>query len=476
MRLLCSFLFAITLIATAPAAAAEVSRDPLTVFAEGPALWTGIAVSRSGRVFVCYPRWSANLEVSVAELFADGTRRPYPGEAANAWREQDDPRAAFVCVQSVYMDDLERLWILDAGNPMLRGAIPDGPKLVVVDLESDEVERTYVFDREVAPEASYLNDVRIDTASGTAFITDSGLGAIVVLDLATGDARRVLEDHPSTKAEDTRVMIGDAPFPATVHSDGVALDSGGGWLYYQALTGRTLYRVPTAALVDDSLDPVALANAVERFAESGVSDGLLFGPGGVYVSSIEDGSIKRVAPDGSVETLIRDPRIIWPDSFALDRNGRVWFTTSQIHLGGDPPSPYRVLRFAPEELPPDYGMGENPVVFWELASHDAEKSVRFLEEALGWSFFLDEASGIYHVPGNAEEGSCSGGVFTLRKAKLPFVTVYILVDDIDERAKRIEELGGHIVQGPLDISPRARICLFNEPSGVTLALLQIESK
>ena len=290
MRLVWSFLLTVILITVAPSPAAEVSLDPLTVFAEGRDLWTGIAVSQSGRVFVCYPRWSPDLEVSVAELFADGTRLPYPDEALNAWEGQVDPATAFVCVQSVYVDELDRLWILDAGSPMLGGVIPGGSKLAVVDLETDGVERTYVFDREAAPEASYLNDVRVDTASETAFITDSGLGAIVVLDLATGHARRVLDDHPSTKAEDTQVVIGETPLAASIHSDGIALDSDGGWLYYQALTGRTLYRVPTAALVDDALDADALAGTVERFADSGVSDGLLFGPGGVYVSSIEDGS------------------------------------------------------------------------------------------------------------------------------------------------------------------------------------------
>lgn len=466
---------AVALTLAAPGTAEE-SLDPLTEYAESRAPWTGIAVSRSGRVFVCYPRWSAGVETSVAEVFGDGTTRPYPGEEANRWSADLDPSTAFVCAQSIIVDALDRLWILDPGSPMLGGVVPGGAKLIAVDLATDEVIRTYVFDDDAAPRASYLNDVRVDTGSNKAFITDSGLGAIVVLDLATGAARRVLEGHASTRAENTTVVIDEAPFPATVHADGIALDAAGGWLYYQALTGRTLYRAPLAALLDESLDAEGLASAVEPFAESGVSDGLLFGPGGIYVSSVEDGSIKRVDEEGNVETLVRDERIIWPDSFALDPNGRVWFTTSQVHLGADPPTPYRILRFTPEPPEPDYGMGGNPVVFWEIASHDADRTVDFLEEALGWSFFLDERSGIYHVPAEAEEGSCPGGVFTLRKAKLPFITVYVLVDDIDERAKRIEELGGHIVEGPLDISPRARICLFNEPSGVTLALIEIREQ
>ena len=80
-----------------------------------------------------------------------------------------------------------------------------------------------------------------------------------------------------------------------------------------------------------------------------------------------------------------------------------------------------------------------------------------------------------HPAGAAGENAAhfaGGGVFTLRKAKLPFLTMYIRVDDIDAKAKHIEELGGFIVIAPLDISKTSRICLFNEPSGVTLGMLQ----
>ncbi len=213
-----------------------------------------------------------------------------------------------------------------------------------VNLSTDKVERTYIFDKTVAPLKSYLNDVRVDTRTETAFITDSGIGALVVVDLASGKARRVLEDHPSVKAESTVVKIGGTPIPFVVHSDGIALDQDGGWLYYQALTGRTMYRIPTAKLVDTKITAEQLAATVHKFAESGVSDGLLFGPGGVYVSSIEDSAVKLVDSKGGVTTVVQDERLSWPDSFALGSDGSVWLTTSQIHLGPAPPTPYLVLK------------------------------------------------------------------------------------------------------------------------------------
>jgi len=119
----------------------------------------------------------------------------------------------------------------------------------------------------------------------------------------------------------------------------------------------------------------------------------------------------------------------------------------------------------------------NPVVFWELASHDAEKTVAFLQELFGWDITLDEPSGIFDIP--ADRGGpgqpapfAGGGVFTLRKARLPFLTIYIRVNNIEAMAKRVEELGGLIVIPPEEFVPGSRICLFNEPSGVTLAMYE----
>jgi len=310
-------------------------------------LWTGVAVSQSGRMFVNFPRWSTDVPVSVAELDENGEARPYPDVEMNNWRIGDDPVGKFVCVQSVYIDALDRLWILDPGYPPEGGIIEGAARLFQVDLSTDEIVRTIQFDDTTAPNESYLNDVRVDTNTNTAFITESGLGGIVVVDLETGNARRVLTRHPSTKAENIEVVIGGEPLGFSVHSDGIALDAAADWLYYQALTGRTLFRVPVAALRDPTLSDDALGERVERFAQSAVSDAILFTPEGIYISALEDDAIKRVDKDGNMVTVVTDPRIIWPDSFAREPDGAIVFTTSQIHLE-NPTEPYRILRIVNE--------------------------------------------------------------------------------------------------------------------------------
>ncbi len=122
-------------------------------------------------------------------------------------------------------------------------------------------------------------------------------------------------------------------------------------------------------------------------------------------------------------------------------------------------------------------MQNNPVCYWEIASHDAEATIEFLNEVFEWEVEYDDVLGIYEVPaGKSDNGFAGGGVFTLKKAKLPFLTMYMKVDDLNSKVKLIEELGGFIVIEPFDIGNGTRICLFNEPSGVTLGMIENRKK
>ncbi len=323
----------------------------LRVVATSDRQWTGVAVAPDGRVFVSYPRWSPEVPFSVGLLVEGGRAVPYPGIEINRWGADLDPGSHLVCVQSVVVDELGRLWILDPASPMLGGVVAGGAKLIEVDPALDQVARTYLFGPDVAPPDSYLNDVRIDVARRLAYLTDSGSGALVVLDLETGEARRVLDRHPSTHSEDVVLEIGGRPWlrpdgsRPQVHADGIALSPDHRWVYYQALTGRTLYRVPTAALADPSLGPDELGLAVEAVGRTGAADGLAFSSrGDLYLTSLEMNAIRRLTPTGEVRVVAQDDRIAWPDSLAITPGGRILFTTSEIHLSPDPPAPYRLFE------------------------------------------------------------------------------------------------------------------------------------
>jgi sugar lactone lactonase YvrE len=307
--------------------------------------WTGVAATDDGRVFVSYPNWDGPYRWAVAEV-VDGVQRPYPDGQWNRWPPvegelETDPAYRFVCVQSVHVDGKDRLWILDPASPKMAGVVPGAAKLVEVDLETDRVVRVIRFDDSIAPEESYLNDVRIDVERNVAFITDSGLGALVVVDLDTNQSRRVLANHTSTKAEprvvpkigDRALRIGQTPRGAVpqIHADGIVYNPVDDYVYYQALTARTLYRVPAAVLADFSKRDSEIAMAVERVGPSVMTDGMAAdADGNIYFTALEFHAIRYRTPEGRYGVLVHDELLAWPDSLAITPDG-LYITTSRIH-------------------------------------------------------------------------------------------------------------------------------------------------
>jgi sugar lactone lactonase YvrE len=318
---------------------------------------TGVAVSKTGRIFVNFPYWSDNHTISVAEV-TGGQPRPFPNTVMNG---PGEPGKTFVCVQSVYVDADDNLWVLDPAAPKMKEIVQGGPKLIKVDLRSNQVVQTILFGEEIAPKKSYLNDVRIDTGSGTAFMTDSGLGAIILVDLKTGKGRRLLEDDTSTKAEkDTKLTVDGRELldqqkkaPPQIHADGIALDTANGYLYYHALTGRTLYRIKTDHLKDPNISPGDLSKKVERMGSTPAPDGMLEAPDGrIYLTDLEQNAIARFDPvTRKTETVIQDKRLSWPDTMSWGPQESLYVACSQIqnsprfNQGKDVRTePYRVLK------------------------------------------------------------------------------------------------------------------------------------
>lgn len=302
---------------------------------------TGVTVAKDGRRFVNFPRWTDDAPISVAELLPNGTLRPYPDLAWNSWRNATSAQMSvtdhFVCVQSVVADGHGNLWVLDPGAPGNEKILPDAPKLVKIDLASNHVVKVIKVPENVALEGSYLNDIRFSPDGAKGYITDSGTrGAIIVVDLTSGNSFRALDGHPSTQIEkNVSVMVDghkllrpDGRQPA-FSADGIALSNDGGTLYWQALTGRTLYAIDTAKLRAE-IGESDRAAAVHKVATTNVADGLWMSSKGVlYITSPEDNAIKRLAGDRT-ETVLTDKRLRWPDTMSEGPDGKIYVTASHI--------------------------------------------------------------------------------------------------------------------------------------------------
>lgn len=289
---------------------------------------TGVTVSKDGRMFANFPRWRDNVPFSVVEVMPDGTHKPFPDENWNKWNGKPE-KNKFTCVQSVFAHD-NSLYVLDPSSPEMKEVVGKA-KLYQFDLATNKLKKTWEFNETVAPKKSYLNDLRIDKANNNIYITDSGLGGIVVLDTKTGVAKRVLDKHPSTKSENVTLTVDKKSFDKQIHSDGIALSPVDNKLYYHALTGYTLYRVPTSELDNQNKDETRLVKKVENLGATPAPDGMIFDKdGNLYMADLERNAVSYRTPDGDMKILIQDERIKWPDTFTIDGKNNLIFTDSLL--------------------------------------------------------------------------------------------------------------------------------------------------
>lgn len=311
-----------------------------------PSMPTGVTVSEDGRIFYCMPNWGEVVPFTVGQI-VDGNLRPYPDWDMNTHADQL-PAKRFVSVQSVVADGQGTLWVLDTAAPSFSKPIDGAAKLVAVDLSTNQVRRTYYFPNDVVLDTTYLNDVRVDLRvgkSGYAYITDSsihGPGAIIVLDLETGESFRRLNGDVSVSPDPRMVpkvegkvwmnrSKGVPPSPVTIAADSLAISPDGTTLYYAALSSRHLYSIDTASLRDKTIDDADLSKKVKYITEKGGSDGMITDENGVvYAGDYENASIRAIKPDGTMETIVHDPRILWPDTLSVGPDGYLYFTNNQL--------------------------------------------------------------------------------------------------------------------------------------------------
>lgn len=345
------------------------------VFAFHDAMPTGVTVTETGRIFVNFPQWGDDVPFTVGEI-RDGKVVAYPDAAINK-EDPKDPAKGLISVQSVVADGQGRVWLLDTAAPNFAAPKAGGAKLMAVDLASNKVVKTLVFPANVILPSTYVNDMRFDFRSGkegTVYVTDSsvsGPGAIIVMDIASGKATRRLSGAKSTSADPDfkPVVEGQAalvtkgqdgkPKTMAVASDGIALSADGKTLYFSALSSRHLFAVPTEMLRDASVSEAQLNAAVKDLGEKGASDGLESDANGaVYAGDYEHNGIRKRLADGSWQTIVHDPRVLWPDTLSVGPDGYLYFIANQLqrqagfHDGKDlREKPYSLLRVKIDAAP-----------------------------------------------------------------------------------------------------------------------------
>lgn len=327
------------------------------VFKDDTYQLTGVAVSKEGRLFTCYPLWPGPHKWDVVEIVGPDACKPYPEEQWNSWKEGDDGKNNWVCVQAVCVDEENYLWVVDPACPNMEEVYDESYKLVKFNLATNTIARIYRFEN-VLGKKSYINDVRVDTKRNTAYLTNSNEGGILVVNLESGSARELLKGHHSVRHDKSfKLMVDGKEFekkgkPVHLQSDGIALSPDGEWLYYKPLTDNKLYRIQTEYLRKEGLGSDDIAPYVEDLGKFSVTDGMIFDRNGnLYLGDYQNYKMIRITPNLDKEELITDERLIWPDSYSISPDDYLYISCSQINKQPDynegenkRTSPYTIYR------------------------------------------------------------------------------------------------------------------------------------
>ncbi|XP_062506522.1 protein yellow-like [Corticium candelabrum] len=308
-----------------------------------------------GTTYVTVPRWKHGVPSTLNKVVHTGHRpllQPFP-----SWEMQELGNCdSLQYVQSMEIDaKCGWMWIIDAGrvnlleSPDVTGLRPLNlcpPKLVIYDLNRDEIVRIHVFTDAVASyNESFLNDIVVDRVHRFAYISDAqgskGRGGII--SYSFDDDKSRLFWGPSTEAEPDayNIDINNLTYTFKTPSDGIALNQDGTMLYYCALSGYTLYGVSTELLRNLDLPMSYIRGRVQRVGmKVSQSDGLVFSSKRKLFFGVESEDAvyhwdkKRNAHDFSPATeellVSNSTTMEWVDTFAFDEEGYLWFTSNRL--------------------------------------------------------------------------------------------------------------------------------------------------
>lgn len=317
------------------------------------------------KIFSIHPFFKPPLRV--AELTSSTEFKPFPNEAWNTPKKDSDR----------YLDDVLGLrgdengivWILDMGN---RSKIT--PKVVGWNTKTNALERIYYIPAPASLPSSQLNDLVIDNKNHAIYIADEDVGpggdgekgALIVVNMKTGECRRLLQGTKSTKAEKIPVVVngkklyvnkqGGGKRILTIGNDGIAADKDFQWLYYGPMNGHSLYRLKIADLLNESLSGSDLESKVERYSDKMNNGGITIdNDGNIYSTEPEHRAVGLIpASTRKYQQYAAHDRLGWPDGLSYSPDGFMYVSDSQIDkspLCNSGKSlnkpPYLLFRFKP---------------------------------------------------------------------------------------------------------------------------------
>lgn len=302
------------------------------------------AVLPNKRIFVTLSAL-VKPEINVNEVLPNGSLRPFPNVQ---WASKPEKNGIGInkTIGIKAMAD-GTVWILDMGE-MEKGF---APQLIAWDTAKNALKKVIVLPNSVLRPNTFAQDFVVDSKRNKIYLADmtfdlktgrSDYPAMIVIDIDTGLARRVLENHVSFLPGDQPIVINGKQIShrsdngqTLVHYYGlnpIAIDPNNEWVYYGAMSGKKIYRIKAGALANPDLSDAQLGGSVESYREKPFCDGIAVdAKGNVYVTDVENFAVGAATANG-YRTLARDPKLLaWADGFALTADGWLYITVNQLH-------------------------------------------------------------------------------------------------------------------------------------------------
>lgn len=328
--------------------------DIIARLSQGPG---NVTVTGSGRIILSQHQFYAP-QYSVVEYKGNDVVTPFPNQALNDRNSLGDLKLDSVL--GIRTDGNGIVWMLDNG---MRSGVT--PKLVGWNTKTEQLHRVIYLPAPITPKDAFVNDFAVDSARNRIFISDPAGGAnaaIIVVNLETGAARRVLQGHASVAPENIDLVIDRQPIQVKdeagqlsrphIGVNPITEDLRNEWVYFGPMHGLSLYRIKAADLADENLDAQTLGQRVERYSAKPISDGIsIDGDNNIYLGELAENAIGIIKPDRSYQRLTQCPNLSWVDSFSFGPEGKLYAVVNRLHQsatlnGGEPLSkpPYFLLR------------------------------------------------------------------------------------------------------------------------------------
>lgn len=110
----------------------------------------------------------------------------------------------------------------------------------------------------------------------------------------------------------------------------------------------------------------------------------------------------------------------------------------------------------------------NPVVHFEIGCRDVARTSEFYTRLFDWKLQPGGPATLI----DSGEGGITGHFTSLGHEPHHYVTVYVQVDDIEAYLKKVLDLGGKVVVGPIPLPDGRRFAWITDPDGSIVGLIQ----